>query len=410
MVLAARPGPSKLATGSRGRAASARMPTITPLRCATSAALRSRFSAARFATCAGGSTARPTRSGSAARPPGCRRGDRRRGEGAGAELVEDVALRGRVELARARVLVGSARGGNGDRPGPGGGRPRAAVAALQPQAGTQPRQRRAGEPPQAPEARDGADRDLVGVALERRIGLGGARDARVRLLTDVGQLVREQRVADRGAGPVLARRERDVLADRDRPRADLAGDLRARRVVVHAHLGELAAEHAAELRADLGLQRPPAAQLVRERRGIVAIGRRGAGLSLGRSAGPSSACSPCQVTASARTRARIGAKYPRALVAPVAAGTKSRIARSSSGAVLACASASQRESVACAASRSRTPSITSSSTASTCPRSSVRNSRRRVWPGCQLRHTVLGDQRTSTPAPRSPARLATQQA
>ena len=286
VVLAARPGPSKLATGSRGRPASARMPTITPLRCATSAAVEIALEPRPVGDVVGvGRTARPTRSGPAARRPGRDAGPAARGvEGARAELVEDRRAAWR-RRARARPRAGRARAW-WERRAPAAWAPwtasrcrRCSSAAAGPSAAAAAPCGRAAA--QAPQPRDGADGDLVGVAFERHVGLGGARDARVRLLTDMRQLVREQRVADRGPGPVLAGRERDVLADRDRPRADLARDLRARGVVVHAYLGELAAEHAAELRADLGLQRPPAAQLVRERGGIVAVGRRRARGELG---------------------------------------------------------------------------------------------------------------------------------
>src|SRR5262249_40497129 len=82
-------------------------------------------------------------------------------------------------------------------------------------------------PRPAVEAGHHADGGLIGVllgglgAVGGGLALHGRRRGRAALLDDVRQLVREQRVADQGAGLVGAGGERDVAPDRERGRAEI---------------------------------------------------------------------------------------------------------------------------------------------------------------------------------------------
>ena len=102
----------------------------------------------------------------------------------------------------------------------------------------------------------------VGVPLQRHAGAGRAPGDRAgaALLDDMGELVGDQRVPDRGPGHELVRAEGDVAADRDRPRLQRAGQVGGGRVVVDAHAGEVGAERPPHPIADRPLQRPPATE------------------------------------------------------------------------------------------------------------------------------------------------------
>jgi hypothetical protein len=110
----------------------------------------------------------------------------------------------------------------------------AAGAALQPQPRPQPGQQPFTQPlgRPGPARHHGPDRGPVGV-LFQPVDPAPAPAGAVLLLLDVGELVGDQRVPAEGARLVLARGERDVLADRERPRAKLFGQRASPGVGVH---------------------------------------------------------------------------------------------------------------------------------------------------------------------------------
>src|SRR5262249_32970064 len=169
-----------------------------------------------------------------------------------------------------------------DRRRPGRRRRPLAAAALETESRAELRLRLGAEgggglPVAQVERRECPDGRGIGVALEQgRITLTFAqrRGGPAPLLEDVRELVGDERVSDRMAGPVFAGAERDVAADRERARLITRRQLRRGGAGVDVYVRETGAErrlHAAERRA---LERPAAAELGPDRRRM--IGRRGA--------------------------------------------------------------------------------------------------------------------------------------
>ena len=168
-----------------------------------------------------------------------------------------------------------------------------AAAALQLQAGAQ------GRPLRRPPA-DRCQRRCVRVRLERRLADQAGRCVRV-VLERVRELVRHQRVPERRAGLVLARREGDVPADGERARPHPCGRPGRRRVRVDAHGVEITAEPGADARPLRTVERPARPELGhRPRHGLrrrFAAGRgRHAGFGLGRDVSQLARQQPCRHT------------------------------------------------------------------------------------------------------------------
>ena len=115
---------------------------------------------------------------------------------------------------------------------------------------------------------------VIGVGLEGAAAAATERGGAV-LLDDVGQLVGEQRVAERRARIVEAGRERDLVADRERARAERRRELAGRFAGVDPDVAEAVEERRLHRRARGSAQRLAGAQLPRthEVGGGVLVGR-----------------------------------------------------------------------------------------------------------------------------------------
>jgi hypothetical protein len=105
-----------------------------------------------------------------------------------------------------------------------------------------------------------ADRGAVRVLFER----APARAFRLHpaaLLHDVRELVRDERIAEHRVRAVLARRERDVAADREGARGELRGRGAGARVGVDAHIAEVEAEGVLHAAADRAVERRAATEV-----------------------------------------------------------------------------------------------------------------------------------------------------
>ncbi len=96
----------------------------------------------------------------------------------------------------------------------------------------------------------------IGVRLERRVRRALERGPfRLALLLRVRDLVRGDRVALEGSGPVFAFTERDVTTEGDRPRALVAREGGGLRVVVNPDLRKVCAEPRRESREQTRVER-----------------------------------------------------------------------------------------------------------------------------------------------------------